>query len=237
MSVSSPRRLGYVISGREQYGPRRAALGLCDELRARGWAVHIYAIEDGPFARELREQRYPCDALSERGIPLVGGSPAARAAGALRMLRGARALRAPLAQRIARDRVDLLHVRWPNLVAIAGHAAHSAGVPTIWQLPNIVGDGHPFDLNKRFFRRLCRTRSVLPLGNSLYTARTLGGDIEPRFLHLAVDQTLFDPDRYTPGVDGAPTRADVGLPDGAIVLGIFARISPQKGADRIARAI
>lgn len=222
----------FLITGRERYGPRRAALGLADHLRGAGWAFCFVSLEDEAFAAEVEKEGHRVVRLG------VGRAPGLEAGG----IAGVRDyIRLRAYERMATERVaaavkefgaGVIHVRWPNLVGLAGRAGTLAGVPTLWHMPNIVGGGYPFDINKRVYRRMCRRLSILPVGNSRYTASTVGAGVPKTWIYLGIDKEQFDPDRPT-----ALTRAEAGLPEGAPVAGIIGRIEPSKGQDRIVRAM
>ena len=56
--------------------------------------------------------------------------------------------------------------------------------------------------------------------------------VEPIVFHLAVDDERFDPSRTD-----LVSRAELGLPDDAVVMGIVSRIVPSKGQARILEAL
>lgn len=231
MQPSDPAPL-FLITGRERYGPRRAALGLADHLRSAGWRLCFASLEDEAFTDELEKEDHKVVRLGVGRAPGLEKGGLARVGAYLRL----RAYERSAAERVAAASKDfgagVIHVRWPNLVGLAGRAGVKAGVPTLWHMPNIVGGGYPFDLNKRLYRRMCRKRSILPVGNSRYTASTVGAGVPKTWIYLGIDKDQFDPDRPT-----TLTRADAGLPEGAPVAGIIGRIEPSKGQDRIVRAI
>jgi len=120
---------------------------------------------------------------------------------------------------------DVLQVRWPTFLAFSGEAAARAHATCVWLMPNPVGEGYPFDLNRRLYQRICHRRRITPLANSAYTASTLGyRPVKPIVFHLAIDPKMFDPER-----PDLKSRAELGIPEDAVVFGIFAWMGPMKG--------
>lgn len=231
MKPSDPTPL-FLITGRERYGPRRAALGLADHLRTAGWDFVFASLEDEAFTAEVEQAGHRVVRLGVGRAPGLEAGGVGRVKAYLQLRAYERRAAERVAAAVRESGAGVIHVRWPNLVGLAGRAGSLAGVPTLWHMPNIVGGGYPFDLNKRMYRRMCRKRSILPVGNSRYTASTVGGDIPRTWIYLGIDKEQFDPDRST-----SLTRAEAGLPEVAPVAGIIGRIEPSKGQDRIVRAM
>jgi glycosyltransferase involved in cell wall biosynthesis len=139
----------------------------------------------------------------------------------------------PVAASAMAHEADLIHVRWPQLVGLAGAAARRAGIRAVWQMPNAVGSTMPLDLNRRYLRWLCRRYDVLPIANSRYTATTLAGRRSvPPHAHLGIDPAEFDPARHS-----AAPRADLGVPEDAVLLAVLARLQPSKGQAELVEAL
>lgn len=227
------RCVAWVLSGREGYGVRRATLGLTAQLRKLGWSTPLIGLTDGPILDECEDLGHHVVRMRcEIGGWLQGGL----------VSRGCRYLRWAIRQRRILPRLvaqlegvgaDAVHVRWPNLMPLAGAAGHKLGLPTFWQMPNIVGTDYPLGINRRIMQWQFVRYGITPLPNSHYTGRTLGeGRVRPVVLHLAVD-----PDEFDPGAIHARTRAELGIPDRAAVAGIVARLHHSKGQARVVEAM
>nr|WP_286198738.1 glycosyltransferase family 4 protein [Mesorhizobium sp. BR1-1-16] len=73
----------------------------------------------------------------------------------------------------------------------------------------------------------------MPLANSAYTDATLGdGDFPRRVVHLGTNLDQFRPDAQT-----SIRRADLGIPEQAPLLGLFARLLPEKGQSILIEAL
>lgn len=210
----------------EGYGIRRVwdlvSAGLADRefeprfafTSAGGLAAHYSALGQHVFT--LSDQ--------ERDIRVASGpfrKPISLIARGCRQLSQAKRLARFLGDTAARA----LIVQSPMEVLLAAVAGRLAGVPTFWMMPNSVSDGYPLDLNRRLYRFLFRQMGLIPIANSHHTDRTLGpGNYTRYILHLGVDVEYFSPD--------APNlldRSTFGISEDAIVLGIFARLTPEKG--------
>ncbi len=99
-------------------------------------------------------------------------------------------------------------------------------------MPSEVSD-YPCDLNRRVYRAMCRRGNRVPLANSRFTDASLGlGDYRRRVCHLGIDPGEFDI-AAPPGA----SRSQLGIPDDALVIGVFARMVENKGQLMLTRAI
>ncbi len=229
-----PRRtVAFLISGIDAYGVRRGTLGLMDELRDRGHRVFAIAFVDGEMVEDVKKAGFDVEMLG-RGLPppLIGSVPGKLFA-AFRLWRYAARVAPRIADILRARNADALHVRWPNLVPVGARGAHSVGLPTLWHMPNIVSDRFPLGINRRLWQYTCRSRNVTPLANSRFTASTLDGrGVSSEILYVPISERRFDPDAVTP-----VSRAEVGIPDDAIVAGVFSRLDSSKGQDRLVEAL
>lgn len=225
--------VAWVIQGDETFGVRRAVLSLAGAAREAGWRVILAAIDGGPFADECRGLGYDVRPLGLGRAPAFFGNPAAKALGLFKARAYRRRAVRAIVGSLAADRPDVVHVLWPNLVALAGQAARRLGAACTWELVNIVGDRLPFSLNRRYYQWLCRRHGIRPLANSRHSARSLGDrPVRPVVMHLGTDPATFRPTLENP-----VTRAELGIPLDAVVFAIFARLEPVKGQDRLAAAL
>jgi len=90
-----------------------------------------------------------------------------------------------------------------------------------------------FRLSSRRYQWECLRYGIVPIGNSVYTAQTLGQwPVRPKVVYLGVDPEVFCPDRVTPVL-----RCQLGIPESAIVLGVVAVVNWAKGQPLLLRAI
>jgi len=231
-AFTSTRRIAWVCAGVEVYGLRQAILNLAGGLRARGWRPQIICLAHGPFADECDELGFDSVTIGLEPPPKLAGSLLDRALIFKDLLFYRRRAVKQIRLALGREKPDAVHFLQPNLVPVAGALARNLSVPCFWEMPNYVGDGYPFALNKVILRAMCARYNVQPLSNSAFTASTLGkGMVTPIVFHLGVDADRFNPDIVIPF-----TRAEVGIPADAVTLGVFARVCPAKGQHIVLRA-
>lgn len=229
--ASSQRFSGFIL-GTEGYGVRRAWLGIFEGLRRRGLPMRAIVMQRGEIGTTLEEA-----GVAVAYLDASANGPLAEGAGKLRAL-AARVLRqAVLLRRLVRAireaGSDVLLFRSPLEVPLAGLAATLCGIRAYWLMPNAVSSTYPFDLNLRIYRFIFRFLNVVPIANSRYTDTTIGpGTFERHWCHLGVDPEEFAPER-----PGALSRAEIGLPEDAIVLGVLARMVEEKGQRRLVEAL
>jgi glycosyltransferase involved in cell wall biosynthesis len=223
----------WLIQGNEQYGVRSATLYLTMALRDRGVSTPMIAIQDGEFAAECRDHGMQVTALGHSAIQPLSGSLMTKLTMLPKLRREQELIRQRLRNTLADSHIDALHFRWPSMVPIAGPVARELGVPAFWQMPNYVGDGYPFGLNRLYYQAHCYRHGIVPLANSRFTASTLGSlMVTPKVFHLAADVARFSPENVRPH-----QRASLGIPDDAVVLCVVARLDPSKGQRRILEAM
>ncbi len=224
-AFNTTRRIAWVCTGVEVYGIRQAVLNLASGLKARGWKPKLITLAHGPFADECDELGFENITIGLEPPPKLSGGMLDRALTGLELLRYRKKAVKEITRALGREKPDAVHFLMPNLVPVAGLLAKTLRRPCFWEMPNYVGDGYPMDINKRLLRWMCAHYNIQPLSNSAFTASTLGeGRVSPIVFHLGVDEQRFDPGRVIPF-----TRAEIGIDDNAVVLGIFARICDSKG--------
>jgi glycosyltransferase involved in cell wall biosynthesis len=225
--------VAWLISGQEGYGVRSTTLAMTEALARRGVAVPLVSLDEGPFVEEARQRGYAVHVLASGRMPVLGQGVWGKVGPAWELIKRRRAAAGELAQALARLKADALHVRWPNVVPLAAAALRRAGVPGFWHMPNMVGSNYPLGVNRWYLQWQCRWGGILPLPNSAATGRTLGSElVQPQVLHIGADAERFDPARVE-----AVSRAALGLPDDASVLGVVGRLDPSKGQDRLLQAM
>ena len=226
-------RIAWVIQGDERYGVARAIESLFTAVSRRGHKPFLICMGGGAFAERMADRGVEVVGLGIGPVPNLAGSPLRKMIKLRRLLVYSRRARHKLITVLKDREAQAVHFLWPTFVSVVGPAASGLGLPSFWEMPNAVGDSVPLGLNRRWYQRQCRHHDVTVLANSAYTASTLGpGPVQPFVMHLGVDPEVFNPER----VDSL-SRASLGLPEGAVVLIVVARLSPSKGQDRVLKAM
>jgi len=124
---------------------------------------------------------------------------------------------------VKKNKIKTILYQTPPEGVLVGAVAKSCNCKALWLVPNAIGTGMPFDLNRRIYRAIFRFGNVVPVSNSSFTDSTLGaGSYERKVVHLGVDTSW-----YTPG--SSVVRDKLGISRDEVVIGIFARITPSKG--------
>ncbi len=247
-----PRRAGiprilWLIKGDEYGGVAQAVRGLTGELLRLGGSVEMVCLLEGAFAAECRQRGMPVRCLN----PAAPGPPPRlahpflphRSFDYFRLLRFQRRGAKTLLPILRDIRPDVVHVVWPDLMPVAAAAAARAAIACFWEMPNSLAGDYPARINRRIMQWQAARFHVSVLANSRYTAETFGDQpVKPRVLYLGADETRFDPtlvpSRGTAGGNfGEVARSQLGIPDSAIVLGIFGRVTPAKGHERVLQAL
>ena len=223
--------LAFLTLGTEGYGVRRIWLGLADVFTKLEVHFTVTSIMPGSLARDFGD-RGVAVAMSPVGlVPQLTGRGLAKFGRAPTLLLAQSRLVRWLVGQLRKSDARAIVVRNPSEVILAGLAGRIVGVDTFWIMPNYVTD-YPFDLNRRVYRFAFRYLRVVPIANSHFTASTLGpGDFRRHVMHLGVD-----PEEFSPTAEGGE-RAELGLSTTAIVLGVFARMVPEKGQMELVEAL
>ncbi|MFT0860557.1 glycosyltransferase family 4 protein [Ancylobacter sp. G4_0304] len=224
-----------LIVGTEGYGMRRVWQALIRGLAARGWTVEIAVL----MADKADLWKDLAPGIATFSPPLAVAIENLKGGGlgkAMSMLK-----RATLQLKLSRWLLSVVRARKTRLIILqtpaetvmAALVARLSGARAFWMMPNTVSGNYPLDLNRRIYRFLFRRCNLTPLPNSHYTAGTLGeGTFERPVVHLGVD-----PDYFAPDAGETLSRAELGLAGDAIVLGLFARLIPEKGHGVLVEAL
>ncbi|WP_126977689.1 glycosyltransferase family 4 protein [Frigidibacter oleivorans] len=237
--MTQQKRLLFIASGTEGYGVRRVWDSLVGGLTARGYTVHVALLTGGAGAAQgwcamgaEITQIAPGASLQNAG-EARWGKAAALGSRALTQFRMIGRLTA-LARNTAADRIV---VQSPLEVPMAALVARRCGIPLYWMMPNGVSDTYPLDINRRLYALLGRRANLVPLANSRYTLGTLGSRaVQAEVLHLGIDIQEFFPGRWDPAA-AAELRRSLGLRGDGAVLGLFARLVPNKGLGVLVEAL
>jgi len=222
-----------LVLGTEGYGVRRSWLQLFRGLRNQGVLARALLLRRGDMGAALEADGTDVDYLPMAPVPAVAGGGVGKF---LALVRRAmvqiRALR-PLLTMIGSRGPKAILLQSPMEVLLAGCAAKLSGRKAYWMMPNAISSGYPLNLNRRFYRFIFRHMDVVPVANSHFTDTTIGpGSFERHVCHLGIDPAEFDP-----SVPGNIGRSALDIPEGAIVLGVFARMVAEKGQRRLAEAL
>lgn len=240
--MTQKKRLLFIASGTEGYGVRRVWDGLVGGLTARGYDVHVAVLTGGAGGdggaqgwRALGAEitQISKDASMKRIGETRWGKAAALGSRALAQLRMIRRLTA-LARQVAAQRIV---IQSPLEVPMAALVARRCGIPLYWMMPNGVSETYPLDLNRRLYALLGRHANLIALANSRYTLATLGPRaVQAQVVHLGIDVLAFAPERWDPAAT-AELRKSAGLRGDSAVLGLFARLVPNKGLGVLVEAL
>ena len=225
-------RVAWLIAGDEGEGVAQAVRGLAAAVRELGAAVVIVSISDGKFCRELRERGFEVRVLGKNPLPVLRGGRLRKVWLLARLLVAISRVKRSLARVLRELQVEAVHFLWPTFLPLAGPVAARLGIICIWEMANVPGK-YPLDVNKWILQRCLRHYKILVLANSRYTAESIGDKpVWPVVLYPGADERRFDPAAVKP-----VSRADLGIPADAIVLGIFGRIVRLKGQLRVLQAM
>lgn len=228
-----PRAITILGTGTEGYGIRRCLIDMAAGLGERRIAVRfVLQTGSGPLADLLQSRDWPVKTVSDRPPAAVSGRSIGKAWSLVARAAGQRRAAAVLAAEVERTGSEAILLCSPLETLAAAIAARKTGRSAFWMMPNEISD-YPLDINRRIYRAMFRHGNLVPLANSHFTDASLGpGDFRRRVCHLGIDPAEFDPT--------APvrlSRAALGLPEDAVVIGLFARMVENKGQLQMIRAI
>lgn len=221
---SSDLRVGWVVAGDDNGGVGQAVRGLMGAVRDFDVEPVVISLCDGAFSNSLRAMGFDVRTLNVKPLPVLRGGLVSKIRLQLQVRRAVAANRPRLAEALRAANVSAVHVLWPNLMPLAAMAANDAGIPCFWEMPNIMGR-YPFGINRRITQHILRKWGVTVFANSQYTASTLGEHpVKPIVLYLGAAEQ-----RFNPGREDSVAREQLGIAGDAIVLGIVARLTREKG--------
>ncbi|NNM86105.1 MAG: glycosyltransferase family 4 protein [Phycisphaerales bacterium] len=220
-----PLRIVWLIAGDEDAGAAQAVSGLAKGVRQMGVLPAAASLVEGPFCKRLRTEGVNVEVVAGGGVlPTLEGPLWRKSLKQLQIQRMSRNMRPAVAALLRRMRADVVHVLWPSMMPLAGWVAAELGVPCFWEPPTAQGR-YLLRINEKILRAVVDRYHINILASSQFTARALGYcRRSPALLYLGADEQRFDPARVVP-----VKRGEIGIPDDAIVFGIFARLTPEKG--------
>lgn len=215
-------------------GVRQFTLAMASALRNEGCSITMGFFQQGPFHLEC------CTAGFNTFISNVPRMAFIVKAGFGRNTvdffgQKAAELRyvAKLTEELTQRPLDILHFRKQELLGIVGMAARLIRKPATWHMPNALGSGYTFNINRLLYQTQCRLYGVVPIANSAYTASSIAGWlIKTEVLPLGVDEI-----RFSPTIAQVFRESEFGIEDSQVVFGMFARLVPEKGQHVVLEAL
>lgn len=225
-------RLAWVIAGDEFAGVGQAVRGLATAVRSLGIVPVVVSLRPGPFAEFMHAAGFEVKILNVVSMPVLSGGLFRKFMLHLQVRRMSAEIMPQLAQVLRESNVQGVHVLWPNLMVLAAAAAAEIGIPCFWEMSNAMGN-YPFGANRWLVQRAIQRWGVTVLANSRYAATTLGSTpVAPILLYLGADQA-----RFSPGRPDLIARQQLGIPAGATVFAIVARLERDKGQAVVLQAM
>ncbi len=140
-----------------------------------------------------------------------------------------------LTAHLAAERYDLINTHgsqdlWTAVLARRRAAPRTPLVLTRMNTKRVAWHAANRWLYRQVDQLIVVSRSVLERYTRFFEAGILTGE------RTAVVPLAYHPDRFHPGVDGAPFRAEVGAQPGTPVVGVVGRLVADKGQDDLLRA-
>lgn len=235
MAVQKHDNALFLVVGGEGYGVRRVWEGLIRGFRKRDRGVTLAVLESDKVGRwQSIASDIEVISPSWRATPVaIKKSGLSKAVSLVRRSTSQVKVARWLRSYARKANITTIIVGSPQEVILAGLVARGTTIKVFWTLPNSVSSTYPLDLNRRIYRYLFNHMNVVPLSNSHYTDSTLGkGDFRRHVLHLGID-----PARFSPDLPQTLSRADLGIPEDVPLLGLFARMTPEKGQRTLVEAL
>lgn len=213
-----------LISGTEGYGVRRAWLGLSDQFRQKNVDLCFASVNDGNLANELQEKDFEVNVLLNNELKNIKPGKMKIFYLAYRVF--LQLILVPkLIKLIKKNKVDVVLFRSPMEVLLIGIVSKLIGIKSYWLMPNSVSSDYPLDLNRKIYRFIFKYCNVTPIANSKYTLSTLGKVSNGTYTHLGIDPNLFvyseEKNKFY--------RSKFKLKDNDVLIGVFARMTREKG--------
>ncbi len=184
-------------------GVERHALMLIEGLIAQGFDVRALCPFEGPFTAALRAAGCPVH------IAMVEQSLEWRS-----LLTAAEIMR--------RQRIDVVHTHLFNATLLGAVAAGLVGVPVA-----ITVHGNYISAEEAALVRLSGGHLIAVCTAAYEMGLSLGLAEE----QISLIPNAVDTHRYRPDMDGRAFREQLGVPEGAPLVGMVARLSREKGPD------
>lgn len=211
--TDSTKRILFISPVADLYGAERCLLDLVEHM-SPAWQSRFVVPGAGRFEEVLRQRGYAVDEL-----PIPHGVGRGELRELPTVLRLARLIR-----RRCCDLVHLnLHFPWPVVSA----ACLVARVPLVIHVRNMM-TGRRGRLERRLFQRAAAVICISAAVRDRLLELGLVSPGRPERIRLIPDGRVLA--RYEGG-DGKRVRRELGIPQGAPLVGIIARLEPMKGQD------
>jgi glycosyltransferase involved in cell wall biosynthesis len=209
-----PYRVLYLHHTGQFAGAENSLLHLATHLD-KSWFSPLFM---SPSVGEFPER------LFERGIPVIHHEFGANSQVLLLMKTLVK-----LRKVIREQRIALLHANGPQTNVPAGIIGRLLGLPVIWHARNCLRPGM-IDIDRIMGwlpnRIICNSNAI--------RARFLGGLTEKKSLTILNSVDLVD---FEPTTSTSSLRQELGIPKGAMVLGMTSRLSREKGQHTLLEAV
>jgi glycosyltransferase involved in cell wall biosynthesis len=232
-----PRTVVFVECAAAMGGVQFSTLYLAQRLDRAQWKPVVVCPADGELPRACRAAGVEVHVLENsdlRSTSLRLGSrlrvpnPAAWAWNGYAVGAAARTLTRFLRQL----RPDLVVTKGLSSHFFGGLAARKLGIPCVWHAQDFISE-RSFGIYRRAFGRAARWLPEQIIADGVSIANQLPRSLRSRVtvIHNGVDTKLFHPE-----LDGAPVRAELGIPADHLVVGNIGRITPWKGQHHLIEA-
>jgi glycosyltransferase involved in cell wall biosynthesis len=229
--ASAPMTLLKIVGGHDQGGVRSCELAFTAQLRELGYRVFGVILGNG-MTTSTYQKAFDDSVVVESSLRSVGAGKVRRVTDVARneWSSGGVARRACLQVGAHLGGHGLLGVavRRAYFLKVAGLVGRALRLPVFWHMCDSVND----PMGRVYYHSLLRRYGIHPVGNSLYTIRTLlGADADGPYVYPG-----FSPDRIRIDERSSGCREQLGIPQGAPVFGMVSRLTADKATDLVLEA-
>jgi glycosyltransferase involved in cell wall biosynthesis len=220
----------WIINGWEGYGISSITKTLAHLLIKDKKSLLFISISEGSLVESLKEAGFTIQCLNLNSVNLFKESIIYTISELFQNLKKISNIFNELKSCLKYVDYKILIYGSPNLTLFVS-LIKSKDITKIYLMPNVIGDGYTFNINKVFYRCAFRYGKINIFANSQYTASTIASKkVRPHILYLGVETNKFDPFNET------QERANFNISNKDIVFGIFARFRFTKAQDLIIEA-
>ncbi|MCU1268095.1 MAG: glycosyl transferase group 1 [Acidobacteria bacterium] len=141
---------------------------------------------------------------------------------------------AQLRQKVIGNKPDLIHANSIRSGLVATAATLGLRTPVVWHLHDLL-PRHPLSTAIRFFAMLSRRTRMIAVSQAV--AVNFRGAFLPLEKRISVILNAIELERFYPNCEaGRMKRAELGLNESEVVLGIVGQLTPRKGQLELLRA-